>query len=375
MNLSRFQLFVLTFPLILAASACQYQTKNRTDVTVATVLSNPSWNVQYQDSTTRFIGLFAVNVETVWASGSNGKYVRTANGGKTWLSGTITGADSLAFRDIHAFDNQTAYVLSIGNAGSSRIYRTDNGGDTWNLQFQNQDPDSFFDCFSFWDRDRGFALSDSHEGHFRLIRTMDGGKTWLDVPPGVIPDARPGEGAFASSGTCVVTRPGGLGWFSTGASGVDTRVIRTVDYGETWSESPTPIESASSTAGIFTLSFLDDYQGIAMGGDFGTGDSLLINAAVTTDGGITWTAAGISNVRGSIYGAAYVPGAPSPTIVAVAPTGSDFSTDNGETWTLFSNADFWAVSSTNLSAANQSAVGELAVWAAGPGHIARLENQ
>ncbi len=382
-------LYLLAFFIVLASTSCRTATdipaEIADDVVAAIVLSNPSWDIQYRDSTANFIGLFAVDGQTVWASGTGGKYARTADGGASWTAGTVAGADSLAFRDVHAFDNQIAYVLSIGNADDSRIYRTNDGGESWELQFQNQDPNSFFDCFSFWDKDRGFAFSDSFEGQFRLIRTMDGGATWTDIPPEVVPDARPGEGAFASSGTCVVTRPGGLGWFSTGASGIDTRVIRTTDYGETWSESPTPIESASPTAGIFTLSFLDNERGIAMGGDYSAVDSLLLNTAVTTDGGATWTAAGMSNVMGSIYGASYVSGASSPTIVAVAPTGTDFSIDNGRTWTFFSTEDFWAVSSPSVSSPSASSTSDTfpgaaiaaqpAVWASGPGYIARLKNE
>jgi photosystem II stability/assembly factor-like uncharacterized protein len=356
------QALLLTAILLLSLSWMGCQSSTDSPDTEWT-LENPSWMVQYEDSTTNFIGLFAVNSSTVWASGSGGKYVRTENGGESWISGTVPGADSIAFRDVHAFDNNTAYVLSIGNGTDSRIYRTDDGGTNWFLSFQNNDPNSFFDCFSFWDADRGIAISDSFEGTFRIIRTLDGGMTWDDIPPDVLPEARAGEGAFASSGTCVVTRPGGLGWFSTGASGVDTRVIRTTDYGDSWMEAPTPIESGTSTAGIFTLTFLDDLHGMAMGGDFSARDSTLLNAAVSSDGGVTWNATGMSNIKGSIYGASYVPGAPSPTILAVAPTGSDYTTDNGQSWTLFSEEDFWAV----------HAVDQRSAWAAGPRHIARLQ--
>ena len=152
-SLSRIQLAILTLPLLLASSAClnptDSPTENPADPLIAKGLSNPSWDIQYQDSTTRFIGLFAVDDQTVWAAGTGGKFARTADGGETWFSGAVAEADSLGFRDIHAFDNRTAYVLSIGNLDNSRIYRTDDGGLTWDLQFKNQDPNSFFDCFSF----------------------------------------------------------------------------------------------------------------------------------------------------------------------------------------------------------------------------------
>ncbi|TDI73920.1 MAG: oxidoreductase [Bacteroidetes bacterium] len=345
-------------------NACQTSEDNSTPSAAQQGIINPAWVVQHTDTTTNYIGLFAVDENIVWASGSGGVVTRTTDGGESWTSSVVDGASSLAFRDIHAFNESTAYVLSIGNGTDSRIYQTDDAGMSWNLVFENQDENSFFDCLSFWDEDRGIAFSDSYEGEFRLIRTLDGGASWSDVPDDQLPDAHPGEGAFASSGTCLVTRAGGLGWFSTGASGIDTRVIRTADYGVTWEAAPTPIESGSGSAGIFTLSFLDDEMGVAMGGDYSARDSLLLNTALTMDGGASWTTGGQSTIRGSIFGVSYVPGSPSPTLIAVAPTGSDISTDNGASWTSFSTDDFWSV----------AGISPTAVWAAGPGRLARLQS-
>ena len=54
--------------------------------------------------------------------------IRTADGGKSWQVMTVPGAEKLDFRDIEAFDKNTAYILSIGNGDASRIYKTVNGG-------------------------------------------------------------------------------------------------------------------------------------------------------------------------------------------------------------------------------------------------------
>ena len=327
-------------------------------------LENPSWNIQYTDTTALFIGISAVDESTVWVSGSGGRFVKTTNGGSSWTAGVVPGADSVQFRDVHAFDGNRAFVLSIGPGTDYRIYKTTDGGSTWGMSFQNQDPNGFFDCMSFWDENRGIAFSDSYEGEFQLIQTSDGGESWSRIDPEVVPDAHDGEGAFAASGTCVVTRPGGLGWFSTGASSVDTRVIRTTDFGATWTEAPTPIRSDSPTSGIFTLSFLDDDNGIAMGGEYNVADTLVLNVAVTHDGGASWAEAGQSNLTGSIFGSSYVPGAPTGTIVGVAPTGTDYSTDNGATWTRIDSSDFWSVAFVHADAG----------WAIGPQNIARIHN-
>ncbi len=352
------------FVLIAACALTIISCDRQVDEVVSLGLENPYWEVQYSDSTALFIGISAVDESTVWVSGSGGRFVRTTDGGSTWKAGVVPGADSLQFRDVHAFNSNTAFLLSIGSGTDSRIYRTDDGGDTWTMVFQNQDPNGFFDCFSFWDEDTGFAFSDSYENEFQLIQTSDGGTTWTRIDPARVPDAREGEGAFSASGTCVVTRPGGLGWFSTGASSVDTRVIRTKDYGKTWSESPTPIRSDSPTSGIFTLSFLDDSRGIAMGGEYSVADSLVLNVAITTDGGATWNTAGQSNLTGSVFGSSFVPNAPTPTIVGVAPTGTDYSTDHGMTWTRIDSTSYWSVAFVHADAG----------WAIGPRNIARIKN-
>lgn len=346
--------------LLLAAAACRPD--GRDGEAGSAPSSAPSWTVQFEDSTTFWIGLHAVSDRVVWAAGRGGQVARTTDGGASWRVMTVPGADSLQFRDVHAFSEDEAFVLSIGSGSDSRIYRTEHGGASWSLSFRNEDPNAFFDCLSFWDRERGIAFSDSHDGEFTLIRTMDGGATWTRIDPAAVPDARPGEGAFAASGTCIVTRPNGLAWFVTGASGVDTRVIRTTDYGRTWMEAATPIASRAATEGISSAAFLDDLQGAVFGGDFTQVDSVYANVAVTNDGGQSWRRTGPVPLGGAVFGGSAVPGMPNPTWIAVAPTGSAWSEDNGASWQPIDTTDYWTV----------TILGPDAGWAAGPGRISRL---
>ncbi|MDE2996118.1 MAG: oxidoreductase [Bacteroidota bacterium] len=348
----------LSILIITIFAGCNAQDKE------SEILSDPSWEWQYQDSTSFFIGIHAIDEATVWAAGSNGRVVRSVDAGATWNTFFVPGADSVQFRDVHAFSQDHAVVLSIGNGTDSRIYRTTDGGQTWDLSFQNSDENAFFDCFSFWDASSGFAFSDSFEGEFTLIQTSNGGDSWSRINPAVVPDAREGEGAFAASGTCVHTWEGGLGWFATGASAVDTRVIRTTDYGASWTEAITPIASQTGSEGISTMSVLDADHLVIMGGDFTQRDSIYANVAISTDGGATWTASTSAPIGGSVYGSTYVPGAATPTLIGVAPTGTAFSTDNTSTWSRIDNTNFWTVSSAGVDA----------TWAAGPGGVARLVN-
>jgi photosystem II stability/assembly factor-like uncharacterized protein len=301
------------------------------------------------------IGMGIVNDSTVWLGGTNGTWARTTDGGLTWHTGVVAGADSLQFRDAHGIDASTAYLLSIGNGPQSRIYRTSDGGTSWTLLFQSEEQSAFFDCFGFWDDSSAIAFSDSFEGRFRIISTTDGA-TWTAISPEVLPAAADGEGAFAASGTCLVTHGDSTAWIGTGASDGGARVLRTTDRGTTWSVAATPIVRGPS-AGIASLAVRSPLELAALGGDIAQPDSIMDNIALSTDGGETWMLGARTPFPGAVYGAAYVPGAPSPALVAVGPGGVALSNDGAQTWTLLDTLNHWSVGFASPSRG----------WAIGPG--------
>ena len=88
------------------------------------------WVKQTVNTTASFRGLSVVSEKIVWASGTGGTVIKTVDGGNAWKVMTVPGAEKLDFRDIEAFDANTAYILSIGNGDASRIYKTTDGGVT-----------------------------------------------------------------------------------------------------------------------------------------------------------------------------------------------------------------------------------------------------
>src|SRR3954470_20270569 len=136
------------------------------------------WIKQNVNTTASFRGLSIVSEKIVWASGTGGTVIRTTDGGKTWDVMTVTGAEKLDFRDIEAFDANTAYILSIGNGDASRIFKTTDGGTTWKLQFKNDDPKKFFDAMACPNKNECFAMSDPVDGRFPIIQTYDGVQDW-----------------------------------------------------------------------------------------------------------------------------------------------------------------------------------------------------
>jgi photosystem II stability/assembly factor-like uncharacterized protein len=322
------------------------------------------WIAQTSGTTVRLRGVSAVSDRVAWMSGANGTYARTSDGGRTWQVGQVPGAAELDFRDVEAFDADTAYLLAIGEGERSRIYKTTDGGRNWTLQFQNRRPAAFYDCMAFWDASRGLAMSDPVNGRFLVIKTEDGGRTWDEVGPAGMPRALEGEGGFAASGTCVAIKGRAHAWFGTGGP-AGPRVFRSDDGGRTWRAAPTPL-AGGKAAGVFSLAFRDGSAGVAVGGDYTKEQEREGSAAVTSDGGRTWRALG-ANARPGGYRScvAYVPGTTGRKLIAVGPSGSDYSLDGGRTWRPLGSGGFHAV-----SVAPQGD----AAWAVGEnGRVARLQ--
>ena len=98
-----------------------------------------------------------VSDDVVWVSGHQATYARSVDGGVTWTAAVVPEADGLQFRDVAAFDERTAYLMSAGSGDRSRIYRTDDGGGTWTLQYTADHPEAFLDCMDFWSPERGLS--------------------------------------------------------------------------------------------------------------------------------------------------------------------------------------------------------------------------
>jgi photosystem II stability/assembly factor-like uncharacterized protein len=299
------------------------------------------WTPQPSGTDVSLRGVSAVDARVAWASGARGTVLRTLDGGATWQERPIAGAEGLDLRDIDAFDASLAYALSIGSGANSRIFKTIDGGATWETQFVNDEPQAFFDAMDFWEPRRGVAVSDSVDGRFIIVRTADGGDTWTPVPADGLPPALPGEGYFAASGSNVATWGSRHVWAATGAAS-QARVLRSTDGGDTWEVAVTPIP-AGPTSGIYSIAFRDVDHGVVVGGDYRREEEAIDNLALTRDGGRTWSLVAGAALSGFRSAVAYVPGAPTPSLFAVGPSGADYSRDDGLTWTPVPGPGFHAL--------------------------------
>ena len=302
-----------------------------------------------------------MNEKVVWASGTGGTVIKTTDGGKTWNVMTVPDAEKLDFRDIEAFDANTAFILSIGNGESSRIYKTTDGGATWKLQFKANDPKLFFDAIACKNPSRCFAMADPVNGSFPLIVTADGGAHWHFWPVW-FPQTAEGEASFAASGTCLILyRSGKSDVIAIVSGGTRSSVYQLAldDPSLDFVSHDTPIVRGSPGSGIFSVAMIDAKNGVIVGGNYEKPNEAKDNLAFTTDAGKTWElGTGLSGYRSAV---AYID---KKTLIAVGTNGTDLSKDGGKTWKKVGNEDLNAV----------AAKGKKAVWAVGPkGMVVKLK--
>lgn len=314
--------------------------------------ANTAWLRQASHSEAELRGLSVVSGKVAWASGAKGTVLRTIDG-ETWERVNVPGAEAYDFRDIEAFDANSAIVMGAGPGAASRMYRTRDGGATWQLLVVNKEPEGFWDAMAFWDANNGIVFGDPVRGAFQVLVTTDGGHSWqqVDDPKGLA--ALPQEGAFAASGTCLSIAGRGDVWFVTGGA-ARSRVFRSVDRGRNWQASTLPIPAAAASKGAFSVGFAGQ-RGLVAGGDYKETSLGTLNGAISVDGGAGWSPAPI--LPGGFMSAVVpVPGA-RDTFVAVGLAGSGYTRDGGKSWTIIEKE-------TKLNAVGFSAAGT--GWAVGP---------
>lgn len=323
---------------------------------LTTVACAQSWVSQTSGSAASLRGVSAVDAKVVWASGSGGAYLQTADGGATWTAARVPGAEALDFRGVRAIDARTVYLVSSGSGDKARIYKTSDGGAHWTLQFTNPDAKGFFDAIAFWDASHGIVLGDPVDDQFAIWTTSDGGVHWQrrHTPPAVA-----NEGAFAASNSCLFVMGKQEAWFGTGGPS-GARVFHSKDRGRSWTVAATPIRNDVASAGIFSLAFSDARHGIAVGGDYAKDQEDRQNIALTEDGGRTWTAPAGPVPKGFRSAVAYV--RERKMWLATGTSGSDVSTDSGKTWKPFDSGSCHAMSFAGGAGWAVGARGRIAVF-------------
>ena len=279
-------------------------------------------------------GLFVINENVIWASGSGGTVLLSTDAGETWKNCKVPGAEENDFRSIHAWDEKRAMVFGV--AGPDFGYKTENSGQTREVVYRDTTQVLFFNSLKFADDFNGLAVSDPVEGKFFVIRTNDGGRNWEreeDLPP-----VEDGEANFAASNTCIEFLPSGKAWIASG--GMAARVFFSEDFGESWEVAKTPMIRGQASSGIFSIAFKNHLEGIIVGGIYDQPEINTNVAAYTVDGGKNWISS--EKMPGGYRSCVqFVSERNENLAVAIGKTGCDYSTDGGTNWAPLSGNGYY----------------------------------
>ena len=289
-------------------------------------------------------GLSPVSDLVCWASGSGGTWLKTTDGGDTWKHGVIAGLDTVDFRSIQAFDEHTAVAASAGQPAV--IYRTIDGGESWEKVHQ-EGPEAFFDGITFLDFKTGYVLGDPVGGKWMILETTDSGKSWKYLEK--LPDAVQGEAAFAASASSMISTRDQL-IFGTGGTVSNLHFFNFKE--RSWTKLKTSMLQGESSQGIFALAALNG-RILGVGGDYTKLDQRDRNAVILSDG-----KSEIPEILPLGFRSGVVYREDRKIAVAVGPSGSDLSWDEGKTWANFSSTGYHAV---KISPKKKT------IWASGSG--------
>ena len=323
--------------------------------------------------------LEAVSDEAAWFASSTGHWQQVTTDGlrleshayADTLSAPADSAVALHYRGL-ALTSEALIGTVVGSPGLIRRAAFLGPGEldlprvtAW----RSDDPAVFLDAVIALDDTTLVAMGDPLSGCLTVLRSGDGGRSWATVPcvamdgPGV-PASRDGEAAFAASNGNL-SAVGDTVWMLSG--GGASRVYRSLDRGQSWTAFDTPLQQGGQMIGGFSMDFADAQHGIVWGGNWEAKDDNTARAAVTADGGETWTL--MADSTGPGYGSSvrYRPGSNGRQLALVGtPGGLDVSDDGGTTWRHVSDSAFYA--------ARFSPSGET-LWLCGNGRLGRIGAQ
>jgi photosystem II stability/assembly factor-like uncharacterized protein len=272
-----------------------------------------------------------VDDNIVWVSGSKGTVGRSIDGGKTWSWITVPGYEARDFRDIEAFDQNTAVIIAV--AEPAHVLRTTNGGSNWTLVYENKSKGMFLDAMDFSDDLHGIVIGDAVNRKFFIAHTADGGISWKEDERHSAADST--DGCFASSGTNVRLVDDRNFFFVSG--GKSSHLVSNLGSFEM------PFDTSKSSTGANSLAIRRSGSNkadlwIAVGGDF-TADSLRDrNCFISKDAGKSWTSPRISpgGYRSCVEFVS------NKTLITCGLNGVDLSEDEGNSWRKISSDSFHA---------------------------------
>lgn len=277
-------------------------------------------------------GLSVVNNKIIWASGNNGMVAKSTNGGKDFEWIKLVGYEKRDFRDIEAFDQNTAIIMGVD--APALILKTKDGGKTWKKVLEDSTKGMFLDAMDFSDPKHGVVIGDPIDQKVYISTTEDQGETWKRFEKMDKIDrlsTNKGEAFFASSGTNIKLMGTHMAFVS---GGLHSRLY----YQNGWDE--IPIIQGKESTGANSIAIHPKKKGVIVGGDF-TKDTITQNNCVLLEiGRDNVYSKPITAPHGYRSCVIYVS---ENVLLTCGTSGIDISNDGGKNWELISKESFHVV--------------------------------
>ncbi|MEP7371955.1 MAG: YCF48-related protein [Chitinophagaceae bacterium] len=321
---------------------------------------NPTVEIISTGPKTSLRGLSVVNDNVIWVSGSNGIVGRSNNAGKNWKWMTVNGFEKTEFRDIEAFDGNTAIIMGVGEP--AYILKTTDGGENWKVVYENKTKGIFLDAMDFANGHEGIVIGDPIGGKVFIAKTSNTGNTWEQMTEDEkLPTADKGEAFFAASGSNVRLFVNKDYFIVSG--GTRSRLFTNIKA------TYLPLVQGKETTGANAIDIFDNgvprkpgSRMIVVGGDFAADSSTEKNCFYSLNGGRTWMAPDTppNGYRSSVEFLS------KKDLLTCGLNGVDYSGDGGKNWKWISKESFHVckiakAGTTVFLAGNNGKIGKL-VW-------------
>ncbi|MDZ7848973.1 MAG: hypothetical protein U5L96_20880 [Owenweeksia sp.] len=167
---------------------------------------------------------------------------------------------------------------------------------------------------------------------------------------------QPGQGGFAASGTSLKTFGKSRAVIGLGGK---PNILITTNRGQTWRKTSAPLDSGSSSRGLFSFDFVDAEVGFCVGGDYRSDSLTTASAAITTNGGLSWQPINDPAISGHYRSCVVYLN--KNWLLAVSRTGCSFSSDGGMQWRSCPG-QFYSLSVAGNCVWASGANGQVARW-------------
>ena len=323
-------------------------------------------------------GLSVVTDNIIWASGSGGSVARSTDGGNSFTWMKVPGYEKTDFRDIEAFDKNTAIIMGITNPAV--ILKTTDGGENWKKVFEDTTKGAFLDAMNFSDNHKqGLIVGDPLDGMHTpyLLYTEDKGNSWKKIHNNIHNpiEMADGESFFASSGTNLAIT-GNFPWWVLVSGGKSSNgyVLYKNNEDKEWNYytkgSPYhfPIIQGGQSTGANSIALHSSkgnlYYGVSVGGDFSKDTISSNNCALFFMHGELYD---IKQPKTFPHGyRSCVIYLDEKNLLTCGTSGIDISKDGGNNWELISKESFHVC--------QKAKKGKAVFLAGGNGRIAKLIN-